>query len=60
VIKRLEAETARVLTAPAVRERLVSLGFEVDGRGAAQYAAFIRSEAERWTPIIRAIGAKAD
>jgi tripartite-type tricarboxylate transporter receptor subunit TctC len=49
-----------VLAAPAVRERLVQLGFEIDGRGAAQYAAFIRSEAERWTPIIRAIGAKAD
>lgn len=60
VIRRLEAETANVLAAPAVRERLVQLGFEVDGRGAAQYAAFIRAEAERWTPIIRAIGAKAD
>jgi tripartite-type tricarboxylate transporter receptor subunit TctC len=60
VIQRLEVETAKVLAAPAVRERLVQLGFEVDGRGAAQYAAFIRAEAERWTPIIRAIGAKAD
>ena len=60
VIRQLEAETAKVLAAPAVRERLVQLGFEVDGRGAAQYAAFIRAEAERWTPIIRAIGAKAD
>jgi tripartite-type tricarboxylate transporter receptor subunit TctC len=59
-LRRLEVETARVLATPVVRERLVQLGFEVDGRGAAAYSAFIRSEAERWTPIIRAIGAKAD
>jgi tripartite-type tricarboxylate transporter receptor subunit TctC len=60
VLKRLEADTAKVLANPTVRERLTGLGFDVDGRGAAQYAAFIRSEAERWTPIIRAIGARAD
>jgi tripartite-type tricarboxylate transporter receptor subunit TctC len=49
-----------VLALPAVRERLEQLGFEVDGRGAAAYAAHIRAEAARWTPIIRAIGARAD
>ncbi len=41
-------------------KKLAQLGFEVDGRGAAPYAEFIRTEAARWTPIIRAIGAKAD
>ena len=59
-VRRLEAEAAKALRAPDVRERLTQLGFEIDGRGAADYAAFIRSETERWTPIIRAIGAKAD
>jgi tripartite-type tricarboxylate transporter receptor subunit TctC len=59
-VRRLESEAAKALKAPDVRERLTQLGFQIDGRGAADYAAFIRSEAERWTPIIRAIGAKAD
>ena len=44
----------------AVRERLTQLGFHVDGRGAAAYRAYIRSEAERWTPVIRSLGIKAD
>jgi tripartite-type tricarboxylate transporter receptor subunit TctC len=59
-VKRLESETAKVLAIPAVRERLTQLGFHVDGRGAAAYRAYIRSEAERWTPVIRSLGIKAD
>jgi len=60
IVQRLEAETAKALGSADVRERLSQLGFEIDGRGSAQYTAFIQAEAARWTPIIRAIGAKAD
>jgi tripartite-type tricarboxylate transporter receptor subunit TctC len=59
-VKRLEAETAKALTTPTVRARLTQLGFHVDGRGADAYRAFIRAEAERWTPVIRSLGIKAD
>jgi tripartite-type tricarboxylate transporter receptor subunit TctC len=59
-VKRLESETAKVLAIPAVHERLTQLGFHVDGRGAAAYRAYIRAEAERWTPVIRSLGIKAD
>ena len=59
-VGRLEAETRKVLAIPAVRERLTQLGFHVDGRGAADYRAYIRSEAERWTPVIRSLGIRAD
>jgi len=59
-VRRLESETAKVLAMPAVRERLTQLGFQVDGRGAEGYRAFIRAEAERWTPVIRSLGIKAD
>ena len=59
-LRRLEAAAAKVLATPSVRESLVRLGFEVDGRGAAAYAEHIRTEAARWTPIIKAIGARAD
>jgi tripartite-type tricarboxylate transporter receptor subunit TctC len=60
IVKRLESETMKALAMPIVRERLTQLGFQVDGRGAAAYRAFIRSEAERWTPVIRSLGIKAD
>ena len=59
-VKRLESETAKVLAIPAVRERLTQLGFKVDGRGAAAYRAYIRAEADRWSPVIRSLGIKAD
>jgi tripartite-type tricarboxylate transporter receptor subunit TctC len=59
-VKRLESESAKVLAVPAVRERLTQLGFHVDGRGADAYRAYIRAEAERWTPVIRSLGIKAD
>jgi tripartite-type tricarboxylate transporter receptor subunit TctC len=59
-VKRLESETAKVLAIPAVHERLTQLGFHVDGRGATAYRAYIRAEAERWTPVIRSLGIKAD
>ncbi len=59
-VKRLEAETAKALATPTVRERLTQLGFRVDGRGADAYRAFIRAEAARWTPVIRSLGIKTD
>jgi tripartite-type tricarboxylate transporter receptor subunit TctC len=59
-VNRLEAETAKVLAMPAIRQRLTQLGFHVDGRGAAAYRAFIRAESERWTPVIRSLGLSAD
>jgi tripartite-type tricarboxylate transporter receptor subunit TctC len=59
-VKRLEAETAKALAMPTVRERLTQLGFHVDGRGADAYRTFIRAEAERWTPVIRSLGIKTD
>jgi tripartite-type tricarboxylate transporter receptor subunit TctC len=59
-VRRLEAETTKVLAMPAVRERLTQLGFRVDGRGAAAYRDYIRAEAERWTPVIRSLGIRAD
>jgi tripartite-type tricarboxylate transporter receptor subunit TctC len=60
MVKRLEAETAKALAMPAVRERLTQLGFHVDGRGADAYRTFIRAEAERWTPVIRSLGIRTD
>jgi tripartite-type tricarboxylate transporter receptor subunit TctC len=59
-VRRLETETTKVLAMPAVRERLTQLGFRVDGRGAAAYRDYIRAEAERWTPVIRSLGIRAD
>lgn len=59
-IERLHAEAAKSLEDPALRDRLTALGFAVGATTPRDFAAFIRDETERWTPILRATGARAD
>ena len=59
-IDRLHAEFTRALALPDVRERLVNLGAEPVGNKPAEFAAYIRAEAEKYARVIKASGAKAD
>ena len=45
---------------PEIRDRLVALGSEPADFGPARFAAFIKSEAEKWGPIVVSSGAKAE
>jgi len=49
-------ETARVLFAPDIRERLSSLGAEPVGSTPGEFAAFIKAEAEKWSRVTREAG----
>jgi len=60
LIKRLSAEVARIVNLPDVRERIASVGAEPHHSGPEQFTAFIRSELERWRPIIQQAGVKVD
>ncbi len=60
VVARLHDEFARALAAPDVREKMLNLGAEPVGNTPAQFAAYIRSEAEKYARLVRASGAKAD
>jgi tripartite-type tricarboxylate transporter receptor subunit TctC len=60
VIKRMHAETTRVLADAQVRERIFGIGMEPIGNTPEEFAAFIRSEIERWGKVVRASGAKAE
>lgn len=60
VVDRLNAEVNRALELPALRERLQALGCEPAGGTAAQYAAFFRSEVDKWGKVVRSAGAKVD
>jgi tripartite-type tricarboxylate transporter receptor subunit TctC len=59
VIAKLQAEIAKILHAPDVKSRLAVLGFEPVGNTPAQFAAFIRSEMEKWSKLIKETGIKA-
>ncbi len=60
VVDRLNQEIARALTMPDVREKLAGSGLEPMQSTPAEFAAFIRKEAERSEPIIRKAGIRLD
>lgn len=60
VITRLNAEVAKVLAQPDTQQRLLQLGHEPVGGTPAELAAFEKTEREKWGPIIRKAGLKAD
>ncbi len=49
---------AQVLALPDIQEKLRAQGFELEQRSPEAFAAFIRQQAERWAPIVRASGAQ--
>lgn len=60
VVTRLAAELKRTLAKPDVRERFLRAGTPVVERGPEEFAALIKSENERWLPLIKASGARIE
>ncbi|MSQ71531.1 MAG: tripartite tricarboxylate transporter substrate binding protein [Betaproteobacteria bacterium] len=60
IIARLNAKTVKALNAPDVRERFAAQGTEAMGGTPEQAAAFIRGEIDRWGPVVKKAGVKAD
>ena len=56
IIARLHAETVKVMALPDVKERLFNAGFEVVTSNPEQFAAFTRSEIQKWGKLVRATG----
>lgn len=60
IVNRLHAETIKVMALPDVKERLANAGFDVVTSSPEQFAAFTRSEIQKWGKIVKATGLKAD
>jgi len=60
VAARIAEESRRAMQLPEVRELLGHQGFDVVGSTPQEFAAFIRSETEKWTAVVRKTGARAD
>ena len=56
IIDRLHAILAKPLTNPAIRKQLEAIGYEVAGDGPAEFAAFMKTEVEKWAKVARAAG----
>jgi tripartite-type tricarboxylate transporter receptor subunit TctC len=60
VVGKLNAEVRRILQLPDVRERLRPEGIEPGTLDVPAFAEFVAAEITRWTPLVRASGARVD
>ena len=60
IVTRLNAEIVRVMRLPEVQERLPRQGLTFTPGSPQQFAAFVKSEKDKWGALVKAIGAKVD
>jgi tripartite-type tricarboxylate transporter receptor subunit TctC len=60
IIGKLNAETARILNLPEMRERTRSQGIELGTSTPEEFAALIKSDIAKWSKAIRELGIKMD
>jgi tripartite-type tricarboxylate transporter receptor subunit TctC len=60
VLNRLNAATVAALGQDRVRQLVANLGDEPVGNSSAQFTAFVQSEHQRWTKVIREAGIKLE
>jgi tripartite-type tricarboxylate transporter receptor subunit TctC len=60
VIARFDAELSKAVNAPDVRERFTAIGVEPASKNAAEMTRYLKSEADKYGKIVRAIGLKID
>src|SRR6202163_1615868 len=59
IINRIYVESTKILSTPAVREKLANVGMIVSPMPPADFGSFIRSEITRWTADAKAAGIEA-
>jgi tripartite-type tricarboxylate transporter receptor subunit TctC len=60
IIDRLHQEMVRALRAPDMKERLNALGLDGIGSTPEEFAAYIKSETEKWAKVIKAMGIRPE
>ena len=60
VVSKLNTEIVRIMQLPDVQARLPREGLRFVAMTPQQFSDFVRSEKDKWAPIVKATGAKAD
>jgi tripartite-type tricarboxylate transporter receptor subunit TctC len=60
IVQKLQAEVARIVRLPDVRERMAQLGIEAEGGTAEEFAKVIATEIPLWAALAKANNIKAD
>ena len=56
IVQKLHDTIVKVTDDSALRDRLLHLGYEVTATTPEAYAAYLREEIQRWTPVVKAAG----
>ena len=60
IVNRLQAEVAKALKQPELRERMLRDGMEPVGSTPEAFAAFIRGERVKWSKVVKDLGLRVD
>ena len=60
IVEKLEAAAVQALQSEALRSRLTSVGFVIPTLGGKAYSAFVKSEIDTWTRVIKTAGIKPE
>jgi tripartite-type tricarboxylate transporter receptor subunit TctC len=60
IVDKVQADVAKALALPEVRERFLAQGADPGGNTPEQFAAFIRAETDKWTRVVKFSNAKVD
>ena len=60
IARKINADTVTALADPIIKGRLEHLGYTVGGSSADELAAHLRSEIDKWGPVIKAAGIRID
>ncbi len=60
VVEKLEAAAVQALQSEALRTRLTSVGFVIPTLGGKAYSAFVKSEIDTWSRVIKTAGIKPE
>ena len=60
LVQKLHDETTKILLSREVKEKFHALAMDVPASTPQQYRAFIKTEIEKWTPLVKASGARVE
>jgi tripartite-type tricarboxylate transporter receptor subunit TctC len=60
IVDKLQAEVAKILAEPAIKARADASGLFPATSTPAEFSAFIRKEAQRWSTVVKETGMKYD